>query len=209
MGTQADSSDESDDEEAHATSVRGTRSYTRVAPAWRSRRLGEFLWDLDAIAQQQRQPKSGCRRIPGAAPRHRRHSQKINDNTIAPAGLPRNCYREEWLAGLWPFQLEALSMKTHDYDFSISTVRPSSGAGPSARASTRPVSTSFHACVFPSPLNSTLPENTAAANASSTTFLPTAQRSAPQKPIVAEGERFDESYEEVPDVDMDAGPGLA
>lgn len=124
MGTQADSSDESADDERLDGTPRSDRVFQKVSPCWRSGVLSEFMWMLDMIASRQRLPKVGCRRVAGALPRTRLPALTVNKYSVAPPGLPRNCYSQDWLRTLWKHELDALAMQDHDYDFSIPDTHP-------------------------------------------------------------------------------------
>lgn len=124
MGTRADSSDESADEEPIDIRSKANRVYRKISPYWRSRQLSHFLWKLDEIVFQQRLPKVGCRRVAGTLPRTRIQALSYNKYSVAPPGLPRNCYNEDWLRTLWPHELDALQMQEHDYDFTILSSPP-------------------------------------------------------------------------------------
>ncbi|KAI6110797.1 hypothetical protein EDD16DRAFT_1486061 [Pisolithus croceorrhizus] len=96
LGTQAMSSDESEDE------VRRTISYPRVYPAWRSEQLAAILWQADDVAAANATVSIGKRKKAGTQLRLRPHSGKVNTAAAAPPGLPRNCYNASWLANLLP-----------------------------------------------------------------------------------------------------------
>ncbi|KAI5989517.1 hypothetical protein EDD15DRAFT_2171281 [Pisolithus albus] len=117
LGTQAMSSDESEDE------VRRTISYPRVYPAWRSEQLATLLWQADDVAAANATVSIGKRKKAGTQLRLRPHSGKVNTKAAAPPRLPRNCYKTSWLASLLPRQVKALRVQDKDYDFS-SNVSP-------------------------------------------------------------------------------------
>lgn len=64
-----------------------------------------------------RVPKVGHRSIKGAEPRERRVSTVDNPDSVAPPGLPRNFYNNDWVKGLTAKQLRMLDLKEVDYDF--------------------------------------------------------------------------------------------
>ncbi|KAI6015944.1 hypothetical protein EDC04DRAFT_2577898 [Pisolithus marmoratus] len=97
LGTQAMSSDESEDK------VRRTISYPHVYPAWCSDLLATLLWQVDDVGTQL-----------WLCP----HSGKVNTKAPAPPGLPHNCYNASWLTNLLPHQVKALRVQNKDYDFS-------------------------------------------------------------------------------------------
>ncbi|KAI6154199.1 hypothetical protein BKA82DRAFT_93286, partial [Pisolithus tinctorius] len=111
LGTQAMSSDESEDE------VRRTISYPRVYPAWRSNEFASLLWQADDVVAANAMVTIGKRKRAGTQLRLRPHSGKVNTKAAAPPGLPRNCYNASWLASLLPRQVKALRVQEKDYDF--------------------------------------------------------------------------------------------
>ncbi|KAI6146391.1 hypothetical protein BKA82DRAFT_4393517 [Pisolithus tinctorius] len=114
LGTQAMSSDESEDE------VRRTISYPRVYPAWRSNEFASLLWQADDVAAANATVTIGKRKRAGTQLRLCPHSGKVNTKAAAPPGLPRNCYNASWLASLLPRQVKALRVQEKDYDFGSS-----------------------------------------------------------------------------------------
>ncbi|KAI6158839.1 hypothetical protein EDD17DRAFT_1487614 [Pisolithus thermaeus] len=128
LGTQAMSSDESEDE------VRRTISYPRVYPAWRSEQLAAILWQADDVAAANATVSIGKHKKAGTQLRLRPHSGKVNTAAAAPPRLPRNCYNASWLANLLPHQVKALRVQDKDYDFG-SNGSPSSSASPNAMQS--------------------------------------------------------------------------
>ncbi|KIK22684.1 hypothetical protein PISMIDRAFT_101946, partial [Pisolithus microcarpus 441] len=111
LGTQAMSSDESEDD------VRRTISYPRVYPAWRSQQLATILWQADDVAAANAAVSIGkCKKV-GTQLRLCPHSTKVNTAAAALPGLPRNCYNTSWLANLIPRQVKALRVQDTDYNF--------------------------------------------------------------------------------------------
>ncbi|KAI5981192.1 hypothetical protein EDC04DRAFT_2594724 [Pisolithus marmoratus] len=123
LGTQAMSSDESEDE------VRRTISYPRVYPAWRSDPLASLLWEADDVAAANAMVSIGTCKKAGTQLWLCPHSGKVNTEAAAPPGLPRNCYNASWLANLLPRQVKALRVQEKDYDF---------GSSPSSSSPTSP-----------------------------------------------------------------------
>ncbi|KAI5983545.1 hypothetical protein EDD15DRAFT_2178878, partial [Pisolithus albus] len=112
LGTQAMSSDKSEDE------VRRTISYPRIYPAWRSQQLATILWQADDVAAANAAVSIGKRKKAGTQLRLCPHSMKVNTAAAAPPGLPCNCYNTSWHANLLPCQVKALRVQDTDYDFS-------------------------------------------------------------------------------------------
>jgi hypothetical protein len=112
LTSQGVSSDESatDDETSH-------KAFRRISPVWRSEALQGFMWALDTVIRANRIPKIGHRSIRGAEPRRRLFGSSKNLDAIAPPGLPRNCYHEDWLRTLTPSQLRMLELKDVIYKF--------------------------------------------------------------------------------------------
>ncbi|KIK18253.1 hypothetical protein PISMIDRAFT_48170, partial [Pisolithus microcarpus 441] len=111
LGTQAMSSDESEDE------VRRTISYPRVYPAWRSDLLASLLWQADDVAAANAMVSIGMRKKAGTQLQLHPHSGKVNTEAATPPGLPHNCYNVAWLANLLPRQVKALRIQDEDYEF--------------------------------------------------------------------------------------------
>ncbi|KAI5992677.1 hypothetical protein EDD15DRAFT_2367950 [Pisolithus albus] len=82
LGTQAMSSDESEDE------VRRTISYPRVYPAWRSEQPATLLWQADDVAAANATVSIGKRKKAGTQLRLRPHSGKVNTKAAAPQTSP-------------------------------------------------------------------------------------------------------------------------
>ncbi|EGO25780.1 hypothetical protein SERLADRAFT_437514 [Serpula lacrymans var. lacrymans S7.9] len=132
MGSQAVSSDESepegpddqDDPHAEEASVHSHKSFVRITPAWRSDDLSRFMHNLDTVIQRRREPRIGHRAIRGQQPRHRKHSDMVNLKSVAPPGLPCNCYKPEWLASLDNEEIKKLEMKEQHHVFRVGTDQP-------------------------------------------------------------------------------------
>jgi hypothetical protein len=94
--------------------------YNRIHPAWRSQELQDFLWQLDDVQDKvTKRPVGNRRHGPQRGQRRPRTNLKINNMSIAPPNLPRNCYRPSWLKGLRTHQLKQLNIVNDNYDFSI------------------------------------------------------------------------------------------
>jgi hypothetical protein len=107
MGVNGVSSDESDNED----------DYIRVSPGWRSEQLAQFLWSLDEEIARHRTAKVGQRRRRGNKARRRVFSALVNNDTLGPPGLPRNCYDEDWLNNLRPHERRLIRLKDYDHVF--------------------------------------------------------------------------------------------
>lgn len=117
-------------------SCRGTRRQNRDHPAvfrivdcaWRSQELTNFLRTCDALYRNDWADPHGHRATRGNPPRtriNRRGSSGRVLDTLAPPGLPINCYDPEWLNGLRQHVVERLKIKTEEhYDFTIPPDQP-------------------------------------------------------------------------------------
>lgn len=112
LGRQSISSDESDYNQRPPI-------FNRISPVWRSTELRDFLWRLDEIAAEDgTRPIGRRRRGPNQRMRQRPRTDHINKESVAPIGLPRNCYDEAWLKGLPRRHKNELEM-TSDHDFTV------------------------------------------------------------------------------------------
>ena len=112
LGRQGVSSDESDYSQRPPI-------FKRISPVWRSAELRNFLWRLDEIAAEDgTRPIGRRRRGPNQQTRQRTRTNQINTESVAPIGLPRNCYDEVWLKGLTRRQRNELEMVS-DHDFTV------------------------------------------------------------------------------------------
>lgn len=117
MRSTAMSSDESDSDE-----VDSLRFFQTIAPAWRSQELGDFLHSIDEQILQNRRPRIGHRAVRGAEPRRRKHTLRVNEESVAPPSLPSNCYDSAWLASLRKGEQKLLQVrKDVKYNFSTGT----------------------------------------------------------------------------------------
>lgn len=89
-GVHGVSSDESSDELVCAAEDKTLR----VSPIWRSLAFEKWQHSVDIMAQELSNPRVGTRQRPGANPRYRQPSNRVNHSAVAPPGLPRNCYNE-------------------------------------------------------------------------------------------------------------------
>ncbi|TFK59661.1 hypothetical protein BDN72DRAFT_905645 [Pluteus cervinus] len=103
------------------TTDTGKAMFTALQPAWRSKELTSFLWDLDTLHQE----ASSNAELPlGRAPRGnkariRSHSNKIS-NSPPPKGLPRNFYDEDWLAKMQPMtQKKVVGQIANTHDLTL------------------------------------------------------------------------------------------
>lgn len=90
---------------------------------WRSASLASFLWRLDNIAAENRNPRVRHRRNRGNAPRAQYHPSQttVKEDAKAPPGLPINCYDNTWYNSLRDAEIEDLCADQWEYDFSFLT----------------------------------------------------------------------------------------
>ncbi|KAF8977734.1 hypothetical protein BDQ17DRAFT_1339084 [Cyathus striatus] len=94
IGTAGISSDETD-------SGVEPKQFKTVVPSWHAKSLELLYHQLDNIIKTNSKQKIGNhRRAPGNVGRHRVHTNNKNPDTIAPQGLPINCYDPEWYGNL-------------------------------------------------------------------------------------------------------------
>ncbi|KAF8988822.1 hypothetical protein BDQ17DRAFT_1334410 [Cyathus striatus] len=94
IGTAGISSDETD-------SGVELKQFKTIVPFWRAKSLELLYHQLDNIIKTNSKQKIGNhRRAPGNVGRHRVHTNNKNPDTIAPQGLPINCYDPEWYGNL-------------------------------------------------------------------------------------------------------------
>ncbi|KAI5987372.1 hypothetical protein EDD15DRAFT_2173637, partial [Pisolithus albus] len=113
IGSQGVSSDESD------TGLEGQKVYRMISPAWRSEELADLMRSIDSTIISNRRPRVGHRAIRGQEPRRRIPSDLVNEDAVAPLGLPLNCYKEGWLMSLLPSKrkkLKALTNKSYNFE---------------------------------------------------------------------------------------------
>ncbi|KAI0646433.1 hypothetical protein C8Q79DRAFT_926398 [Trametes meyenii] len=99
--------------------------YRIIESRWQSAALKTFLRALDAMYRAAWvTPQPGQRATGGNAPRTRvvRSGGPIEEG-YAPAGLWRNCYDQEWLRSLQPYQRRALKVMNADYEFDLTPER--------------------------------------------------------------------------------------
>ncbi|KAF8995250.1 hypothetical protein BDQ17DRAFT_1430509 [Cyathus striatus] len=105
IGTAGISSDETD-------SGVEPKQFKTVVPSWRAKSLELLYHRLDNIIKTNSKQKIGNRqRAPGNVGRHRVHTNNKNPDTIAPQGLPINCYDPEWYGNLRLSQKRLLGAK--------------------------------------------------------------------------------------------------
>ncbi|VDB89669.1 unnamed protein product [Peniophora sp. CBMAI 1063] len=105
-----ESSDDMDEADRHQDTV------VRVAPSWRSLEFQGWYHSLDPLVANIEKSRVGRRTRRGATSRRRKHSSKVNRSSVAPIGLPRNCYHTGWLADLSPYDLNKLQVLEETYD---------------------------------------------------------------------------------------------
>ncbi|OSC96425.1 hypothetical protein PYCCODRAFT_1379235, partial [Trametes coccinea BRFM310] len=111
------------EDETDGESVEHPPVYRIVIAEWQSEELRQFLWTLDALYREYWAKPPGTRRKAGNPPRTRilRNESRVVPGT-APAGLWANCYNQEWLAKLRPWEREALDIQNSNYDFSLAGI---------------------------------------------------------------------------------------
>ncbi|OBZ66301.1 hypothetical protein A0H81_13818 [Grifola frondosa] len=110
LGIDGMSSDESEHEN-------GVTQYRVLVKPWRNPLLTPWLRIFDAAYRQDR--LNGCNQSTrGAQPHLRLASQKVDYSRPAVSHLPANAYNLKWLKSLSQFDLESLSPKRLEYDFS-------------------------------------------------------------------------------------------
>ncbi|KAI6010624.1 hypothetical protein BKA83DRAFT_4132466 [Pisolithus microcarpus] len=109
VGSQGVSSDESD------TGLEGHKVYRKISPAWRSPELADFMHSIDSLIISNRHPRVGHRSIRGQEPRWRIPSNLVNEDAVAPPKLPLNCYKDSWLACLWPSERKKLNAQANKW----------------------------------------------------------------------------------------------
>ncbi|CDO75079.1 hypothetical protein BN946_scf185010.g4 [Trametes cinnabarina] len=109
------SGDETDGEKVKHSPV-----YRIILAEWQSPELRAFLWAIDARYIANWEEPTGSRRSKGNAPRKRvLRPESRAEPGVAPRGLWRNCYNEEWLNKKQEWEIEALVIIPEDYDFTI------------------------------------------------------------------------------------------
>lgn len=94
--------------------------YRIILASWQSIDLRNFLWAIDAKYIGHWEKPANKRRIGGNPPRVRNLREECRTvRGVAPVGLWRNCYNEEWLSKLDDYEIENLEIKEQDYDFTL------------------------------------------------------------------------------------------
>lgn len=93
--------------------------FRQVDAEWMSKELILFFHRLDDIYREDWASPIGKERTSGNTPRVRLPSAGRVANTIAPKGLPRNCYNPSWLAKLKPYIIDELDIDDELHDFTI------------------------------------------------------------------------------------------
>ncbi|PIL35031.1 hypothetical protein GSI_02818 [Ganoderma sinense ZZ0214-1] len=114
----------SSDEPAFGTDDRQSqfKLYYIIEAAWQSQDFKKFVWALDQWYLYYARPKVGMKQRGGNLPRVREALPKGKArvvDSIAPRGLWRNCYDEDWLKNLKVSEREDLNMRDEDYDFTL------------------------------------------------------------------------------------------
>ncbi|VDC00215.1 unnamed protein product [Peniophora sp. CBMAI 1063] len=123
-GAQSVSSDESSDELVHDATGQLQDKTERISPEWRSPEFQAFHHSLDPIVTDLSRPRVGTRQKPGANPRYRALSNRVNRAAVAPSGLPRICYNPTWLQTLDSHEIAELQISEEDYDLSPVSYEP-------------------------------------------------------------------------------------
>ncbi|KAI0683653.1 hypothetical protein BC835DRAFT_1295422, partial [Cytidiella melzeri] len=94
--------------------------YHYTPPAWQSEQLRLFFEELDQQYREHWLRPSGRRRSAGNPPRVRVRSAKDADfEAVAPRGLPRCFYNQEWVVRLKPWQVSDLDIDDVDFDLAM------------------------------------------------------------------------------------------
>ncbi|KAI5993846.1 hypothetical protein EDC04DRAFT_2586421, partial [Pisolithus marmoratus] len=102
IGSQGVSLDKSD------TGLEGQKIYQMISPAWCSEELADLMHSIDSMIISNRHPRVRHRSIHGQEPRWHIPSDFVNEDVVAPLGLPLNCYKESWLMSLLPSERRKL-----------------------------------------------------------------------------------------------------
>ncbi|KAG8898346.1 hypothetical protein FRB99_007495 [Tulasnella sp. 403] len=103
LGVDGMSSDEDDEE---------SKAYLIAKKQWRSAELDQFLHRLDRISELR------DRETRGYPLRKREACDRISE-ALPVKGLPRNCYKRDYLQNMNPWKREQLAITNEDYDFSF------------------------------------------------------------------------------------------
>ncbi|RPD74277.1 hypothetical protein L226DRAFT_463960, partial [Lentinus tigrinus ALCF2SS1-7] len=103
--------------------------YRIIIAYWQSTDLRNFLWALDAKYLLHWEKPENKRRTGGNPPRVRHMRDECRTiGGVAPVGLWRNCYNEEWLASLDDYEIENLEIQEGNYDFTLDPIPATGGA---------------------------------------------------------------------------------
>ncbi|KAI1786031.1 hypothetical protein LXA43DRAFT_898713, partial [Ganoderma leucocontextum] len=95
---------------------------------WQSLELRNFLWTLDIYYRQDWGNTSLRRSLGGNPPRTRVVDDQNSEDGVAPIGLWRNCYDEDWLDAQLPHIVRDLEIVDEDYDFTFPAPPPAATA---------------------------------------------------------------------------------
>ncbi|KAH7921122.1 hypothetical protein BV22DRAFT_988912, partial [Leucogyrophana mollusca] len=86
------------------------KRFASKTPVWRSNELTAFLWRLDEVISAHRVPKVGHNVVKGNQPHRHYHPTppRFSTTSIAPPGLPINCYDPAWYESLREHEVMAL-----------------------------------------------------------------------------------------------------
>ncbi|KAI5993844.1 hypothetical protein EDC04DRAFT_2982589, partial [Pisolithus marmoratus] len=112
IGSQGVSSDELD------MGLEGQKVYQMISPAWCSKELANLMCSIDSMIISNCHPRVGHRSICSQEPRQHIPSDFVNEDVVAPLGLPLNCYKESWLMSLLPSERRKLKAQVNKlYNF--------------------------------------------------------------------------------------------
>ncbi|KAI5985687.1 hypothetical protein F5J12DRAFT_682777, partial [Pisolithus orientalis] len=103
IGSQGISLDESD------TDSNGRKVYLIIPPAWHSEELADLMCTIDSMMVSNCQPRVEHISVHSQEPRHQVPSNLVNEDAVAPPGLPLNCYKGSWLMSLLPNERKKLN----------------------------------------------------------------------------------------------------
>ncbi|KAH7920024.1 hypothetical protein BV22DRAFT_987510, partial [Leucogyrophana mollusca] len=95
------------------------KCFASKTPIWRSNEFSAFLWRLDEVIAARRVPKVGHNVVKGNPPRRRYHPTPpcVSTTSIAPPGLPINCYDPAWYKSLQEHEIASLDAIMTNYEF--------------------------------------------------------------------------------------------
>ena len=100
-------------------------NYRIIVSKWQSQELRNFLWTIDARYRHDWEHPTHRRAMGGNRPRTRVLRPGYSEDGIAPIGLWKNCYDNDWLAEQPPYVVRELEIIDEDYNFSLPADEPS------------------------------------------------------------------------------------